>query len=926
MIVLVLLALSGQPLSTRVSTVRAAAGDIWRVSVSSSEAQANSYSRSADISADGRYVVFRSEASNLVAGDTNGAEDIFLRDQQAGETARISISSGGAQANDGSYFPAISADGRFVAFDSDATNLVGGDTNGVTDIFVRDRQTGLTSRVSVRSDGAQGNDVSDSYLSMSADGRFIAFNSDATNLAAEDTNSASDIFVHDRQTGVTERISLDSAEAQANGGSFDPSMSADGRYVAFSSGATNLAAGDTNGRVDIFVRDRLMGVTTRVSVNSNGVQVDRDAREASISGDGRFVAFSSDARNMLDEEAYGYPHVYIHDRQTGATTLASITPDGYQMVGWSTMPDLSSDGRYLAFEFEDRGDGIAFTSIHVHDRLTGLTTRVSGSGGSEEDSSFGPVLSADGHFIAFASYNKRLVANDTNGVSDVFRLELPLLAPITQTYASAGTYDGWVLEASEDSGTGLRIDDLANTFLLGDANNDQQYRSVLHFETGSLPNNAIITHVTLKIRKQGLIGTNPFTTHGSLLLDVRKPYFDSLPVLQPADFQATADQEAAGTVAYLPGAVWFTAALEPASFSSINLAGPTQFRLRFALDDNNDNEQDAMKFYSGNAAAGYQPVLTIEYFSTTVGYPSVHRILRADPDPSSASSVRFTVAFSEPVSGVDASDFALTTSGMSGAAVSSVTGSGDTYTVTVNTGTGSGTIRLDVVDDDSIRDANNNPLGGSGPGNGFFIVGQVYTITGPSIFADVPASHPYFEDIEILYANGLTGGCNISPLMFCPDEVMNRAQSAVFMLRGNFGAGYNPPEALDHLFADDWSPGTWAEKWAEAMYKANLSAGCSANPLQFCPWEQIPREQAVIFALRLKYGMNYTPPPATGTLFADMTDTSYYATKWAEQAYIDGLIPSCGTSGGKPKFCPQALVTRGLAAYMIVRAKNLSMP
>ena len=193
-------------------------------------------------------------------------------------------------------------------------------------------------------------------------------------------------------------------------------------------------------------------------------------------------------------------------------------------------------------------------------------------------------------------------------------------------------------------------------------------------------------------------------------------------------------------------------------------------------------------------------------------------------------------------------------------------------------------------------------------------------------FADVPISHLYYEDIEILYANGLTGGCSTSPLKFCPDDIMNRAQSAVFLMRGNFGSGFTPSSVPSHIFADNWSLGTWAETWAEAMYSKGMTAGCSTSPLRFCPWDQTPRAQAAVFALRLKYGNTFTPPPATGTVFADLTDTNCYATSWAEKAYVDGLIPDCGMSGSKPKFCPASLVSRGLDAYMIVRAKNLSMP
>ena len=156
---------------------------------------------------------------------------------------------------------------------------------------------------------------------------------------------------------------------------------------------------------------------------------------------------------------------------------------------------------------------------------------------------------------------------------------------------------------------------------------------------------------------------------------------------------------------------------------------------------------------------------------------------------------------------------------------------------------------------------------------------------------------------------------------------MTRAESAVFMLRGNFGAGYVPPAAPWDTFTDDWNPGTWAEKWAEGMWDAGMTAGCQVpgNPLKFCPWDLFPRVQGAVFGLRMKYGMSYTPPAATVPLFADMTDTSFWGTKWAEQAYRDGLLLACGTQGGKPLFCPNDPLTRAWGAYLIVQAKNLPM-
>ncbi len=207
-----------------------------------------------------------------------------------------------------------------------------------------------------------------------------------------------------------------------------------------------------------------------------------------------------------------------------------------------------------------------------------------------------------------------------------------------------------------------------------------------------------------------------------------------------------------------------------------------------------------------------------------------------------------------------------------------------------------------------------------------YFQGALYQITySETTFDDVTATHPYFQDIETLYANGLTAGCSTTSLLFCPDMNMNRAQSAVFMVRGNFGNAYSPPAAPWTTFGDDFSPGPWAQPWAQGMFDAGLTAGCSTNPRLFCPWEEMPRFQAAVFGMRLREGINYPPPAGTGTVFADIDGSEWYA-GWVEQAYLNGLLPACGSSGGSPLFCPNDLVPRGLAAYMIVRAKNLTMP
>ena len=224
------------------------------VSVATDGTQADFVSGSPRISADGRYVAFESFASNLDANDTNGFKDVFVRDRQTATTQVVSLTSGGASGNEDCFDPAISADGRFVSFSSDATDLVAGDTNAKTDVFLRDRQSGTTERVSVATGGAEANAFSGGGL-PSSDGRWIVFTSTATNLVAGDTNGASDVFLRDRQSGTTVRLDLSTGGAQANGGAFGYSISTDGRFAAFSALASNLVGGDTNAAADVFVRD-----------------------------------------------------------------------------------------------------------------------------------------------------------------------------------------------------------------------------------------------------------------------------------------------------------------------------------------------------------------------------------------------------------------------------------------------------------------------------------------------------------------------------------------------------------------------------------------------------------------------------------------------------------------------------------------------
>jgi len=403
-----------------------------RVSVDSTGAEANAASVSMAISADGSIVVFSSFASNLVDGDTNGACDVFVLDRPAGLVQRVSVDSTGGELNadSGVYSsPAISADGQVIAFESYASDVVADDTNGQPDVFVHDRASGATERVSVDSSGGEGNDGS-YYPSISADGEVVAFFSWASNLIPNDTNGRTDVFVHDRQTKVTERVSISSSGTEGDLPSYYPSISADGGIVAFSSLAFNLIPERTNGYQHVYVHDRSNGTTELVSVDASGAMGNYNSYSPSISGDGQVVAFYSYATNLIPDDNNGFYDVYVRDRAGGVTERVSVDSTGAEANGDSFYDGLlaiSLDGRTVAFQSSatnlvgDDGNGVA--DIFSHDRVTGITQRVSvDSSGAEGNGPSGPrtSMSADGLLIGFSSHATDLVPNDLNGVEDVF--------------------------------------------------------------------------------------------------------------------------------------------------------------------------------------------------------------------------------------------------------------------------------------------------------------------------------------------------------------------------------------------------------------------------------------------------------------------------------------------------------------------------
>ncbi|MET0497420.1 MAG: malectin domain-containing carbohydrate-binding protein [Steroidobacteraceae bacterium] len=378
------------------------------VSKSTAGTAGNADSFEASISGDGRYVVFASFASNLVAGDTNGIEDVFLRDRQSGSTVRVNLGPDGEQAvSSGPQFTraTISADGNYVAFNAMDSGIYPGDINSRHDVFVRNRQTTSTVLASFAlNDSLAAGSLDESAITP--DGRYVAFSSAASTIVADDRNDVADVFVLDRSTGAVERVSVNSDGQEGNSFSHAASISADGRFVAFASYASNFEGGDNgyNPYSYIYVRDRQARTTQRV-------RADRGSDLPVISADGRYIAFRSFTSLPPNPDPTGGRDIFLYDRQNGSTELISVFPYGDRSGSW---PSVSRDGRYVAYT----GAG----TTYVRDRVAGVTQDVTRSqgGAAPNGRSFDTAISADGRYVAFSSDASNLVPNDANVSSDVF--------------------------------------------------------------------------------------------------------------------------------------------------------------------------------------------------------------------------------------------------------------------------------------------------------------------------------------------------------------------------------------------------------------------------------------------------------------------------------------------------------------------------
>lgn len=428
-----------------VAVVVATAGCSWvgRVGVSNTGAQpTGGTTTGTDVSPTGRFVVFSSDAADLVPNDTNNAVDVFLRDNQAGTTERISISDSEKQASLGGYGGLVSSDGRYVAFASDSEDLLStADTNQSTDVFLRDRTLGTTTRVSVRNGGTQADGPS--YLqSMTPDAGIIVFASDAENLiGTTDQNYSTDIYIRDRVAAKTQRVSVATDGSEGDLDSSVASISDNGRYIAFVSNASNFDINDSGVFADVFVRDRTLSTTTRLTGLPDGDEADGDSYNVAISGDGSTVVFDTDATNLVAAgDGNDTTDVYAVTVATGAFDRISVAADGGDSDDFNFLAGVSDNGRYVVFQSGAKNlvgsPLLGLSNSFLRDRVTGTTTLAGNTQTQSEPSNPDSTLagsspngiSGDGRYVMFTSSATDVMTGaDTNGIaSDVFLRSNPV--------------------------------------------------------------------------------------------------------------------------------------------------------------------------------------------------------------------------------------------------------------------------------------------------------------------------------------------------------------------------------------------------------------------------------------------------------------------------------------------------------------------
>lgn len=963
-----------------------ASGLTTRVSVNSAGYQASGGSSMPAVSGDGGTIAFVSGASNLVTGDSNGLSDVFIHDVTSGMTTRVSVSSIGEQSNGSSSAPAISDDGHLVVFESTASNLVVGDSNGVSDVFVHNTTTGITVRVSVDSSGEQATSAS-SAPAICASGEIIVFESTASNLVSGDTNGKSDVFMHNTTTDATTRVSVDSSGEQANGASNAPSISADGSTVAFSSYGSDLVDGDTNGAADVFVYDIATASTTRVSIDSDGDQAEARSDAPSLAEDGAVVTFHSWATDLVEADTNGKPDVFVRDTEaettrrvaigttdfasgdadisvdgnwitfvsgatnlvpgdsngtsdifaynvaTGAITLVSVDSQGYQANHGSDWPVVSSNGSVVAYQSVATnlvpgdtndggyaGNGWSGTDVFMFDMASSTTTRVSvdSHGGQANAESYAPSISADGGTIVYRSNATNLVSGDTNGGSDVFAYDVATGTTTRVSVSSSGQQADGVSYSPVISADGDTVvfESSAANLVTGDTNG----------RTDVFAHN-LVTGVTTRVSVNGSGGqANGDSLNPSVSADGEVIAYESMSTNLagglPGGFVYNVTT---GTVTRFAGNEMYG---ELYVFPEISADGSTIVFESLSEDlvpNDTNGESDVFAY---DIASGQTLLVSVASSGTEADWYSTVASVSGDGSRVVYHSYA-TNLVSNDTNGVY--DVFLTKLG------SSINAHGFTTTVAEDVALGT---KLGTVTGNSSKPLSFEITAGND--DGFFKVGatsgvvttaklldyetqSVHALTvtvgdGSSTdhaavtvhVTDVDEStyNPFddddgsiFEnDIEWLALTGITKGCGTR--LFCPKQHVTRGQMAAFLTRA-----LDLPATTVDFFTDDET--SIFEDAINRLAASGITKGC--GPAAYCPEDTVTRGQMAAFLVR---GLGYTDNGG-GDLFTD-DDTSIFEND------IDRLATAGVTKGCNPpantQFCPNDRVTREQMAAFLRRA------
>ncbi len=925
------------------------------------------------LSADGRYIAY---SSHTDVGGIGGytLANISIYDQNVGTSYPITDGSK-------SYDPSISLDGRYVTFSS-SDQFALEDTNYSKDIYKYDLVEGTTTLVSVAVNGTSGNHDSDGISPVSTDGRYIVFSSYASDLVDGDTNGMEDVFLNDRNIFASLSISgrvVDTSNNSIAGVSIADSV---GHYAVTDSNGNYTLNGLADGSYLITpsksgfvfspassletVPPDITGLNFVGTVETQNpnciIQTDIPRLECEA-----LVALynSTEGANWTNNTGWLQTNTpcdwYGVNCADGHVTQLILHDNNLSGPIPSQLANLSGlTGLWL---YDNHLTGVIPPQLGNLVNLTELALYINQLSGSipvelgnltklewlnlSRNQLTGPIPSVFGNLTQLQGlylFSNQLTGSipvelgnlvnlggvnfgglilSNNQLTGSIPPELGNLTNLYELNLSGNQLTGFIPQEIGNL-TALQILDLHANQLngpipsqLGNLSNLMLLHLGSNHLTGSIPAQlGNLTNLTnLYLDNNQLTGSIP-TQLGNLLdlfqislayNQLSGPIPSELGNLANLRLLALEDNQLSGPIPSELGSLtslqWLTLKDNHLSgeFPSSTTSLVNLYMLTF--DCWITSSDPAVIAFVENLVPGWQDRVCLQSVAPE-GAPVA-----------SAASVDFTVTFSEPVTGVDPSDFSpFMTGDLSGASILGVTGGPASYTVAVDTGAGNGALRLDIVDDDTILDLDGNPLGGPGLGNGNYTGGQTYAIIKTPTFGDVSTSYWSWGFIERLYNAGVTGGCSTNPVKYCPETNVTRGQMAVFLLRGMYGQAYVPPAATGTVF-NDVPAGHMFGSWIEQLAAEGITGGCGGG--NYCPNSPVTREQMAVFLLVAKHGVGYTPPAASG-VFADVSAANAYA-PWIEQLAAEGITGGCG--GGK--YCPKQVVNRAQMAVFLVKAFSL---